>query len=154
VQVWSPNHPTTPKQHDGMRSYSWSSSQLKATGENKDDGSQQGSSTTKKIPDPDEDAEGRKVPSVPWTTFHNWPDVWNWYRNLALPRSEPTLSIVSRANDLTKDAKTPEEQVRSLYDFVSSRIHYVGIDFGVGRYQPHTAGEVISNQYGDCKDKD
>src|SRR5215475_10152428 len=39
-------------------------------------------------------------------------------------------------------------------DFVSSRIHYVGIDFGVGRYQPHTAEEVMSNQDGDCKDKD
>jgi transglutaminase-like putative cysteine protease len=30
----------------------------------------------------------------------------------------------------------------------------VGIDFGVGRYQPHAAAEVLANQYGDCKDKD
>ena len=31
---------------------------------------------------------------------------------------------------------------------------YVGIDFGIGRYQPHSAAEVLANQYGDCKDKD
>jgi tetratricopeptide (TPR) repeat protein len=41
-----------------------------------------------------------------------------------------------------------------LYDFVSTRIRYVGIDFGVGRYQPHAADEVLADQYGDCKDKD
>jgi hypothetical protein len=32
-------------------------------------------------------------------------------------------------------------------------IHYVGLDFGIGRYQPHQADDVLSNEYGDCKDK-
>jgi tetratricopeptide (TPR) repeat protein len=27
------------------------------------------------------------------------------------------------------------------------------VAFGVGRYQPHSAAEVLGNQYGDCKDK-
>ena len=31
---------------------------------------------------------------------------------------------------------------------------HVGIDLGVGRFQPHAASQVLSNQYGDCKDKD
>ena len=44
--------------------------------------------------------------------------------------------------------------MRAIYEFVSSKIRYVGIDFGVGRYQPHEASEVLANQYGDCKDKD
>jgi len=154
LRVWNPNHPTTPKQHDGLRTYTWNTSQLKPTGKGKGDASQQNASTAEKIHDPDEDSEGRKLPSVAWTTFHSWADVGNWYRSLALSRSDPTPAIVSRANDLTKDAKTPEEQVRALYDFVSTRIRYVGIDFGLGRYQPHMAEEVLANQYGDCKDKD
>jgi tetratricopeptide (TPR) repeat protein len=29
----------------------------------------------------------------------------------------------------------------------------VSLSFGVGRYQPHAAGDVLPNQYGDCKDK-
>ena len=151
VQVWDPNHPTTPKQHDGVRTYSWSASQLTPTGSAKAGSAQ---SAVQKINDPDEDADGRRLPSVAWTTFHSWAEVGTWYRGLALPRSAPTPAIVGRANELTKDAKTPEEQVRVLYDFVSTRIHYVGIDFGVGRYQPHTAEEVMDHQYGDCKDKD
>ncbi len=145
LQVWDPNHPTTPKQHDGVVTYVWTASQLTPT---------PNPSTAQKIKDPDEDAEGRKIPSVAWTTFHSWADVGNWYRGLAFSRSEPVPAIVSRANELTKDAKTPEEQVRALYDFVSARIRYVGIDFGIGRYQPHLAQEVLIDQYGDCKDKD
>ncbi len=152
VQVWDPNHPTTPKQHDGVRTYSWSTSQLSSTGSAKKQASQE--SAVQKISDPDEDAEGRKLPSVAWTTFHGWAEVGNWYRGLALPRSAPTPAIVSRANELTKDAKSPEEQVRALYDFVSAHTRYVGIDFGVGHYQPHAAEEVMAYQYGDCKDKD
>ena len=31
--------------------------------------------------------------------------------------------------------------------------HARGGSFGIGRYQPHAAGEVLRNQYGDCKDK-
>jgi tetratricopeptide (TPR) repeat protein len=60
----------------------------------------------------------------------------------------------ARADEITKDAKTPEEQVRAIYEFVSMKTRYVGIDFGVGRYQPHSAADVLANQYGDCKDKD
>ena len=37
--------------------------------------------------------------------------------------------------------------------YVSTQFHYIGIAFGIGRYQPHSAAEVLANQYGDCKDK-
>jgi tetratricopeptide (TPR) repeat protein len=150
VQVWSPNHKPTITEHDGIRTYSWNVAQLvtapKASGDD----------TSKPTPpkDPDEDGDGRKLPSVAWTTFHSWPEVGDWYRSLALSRSEPSDTIRKQADDLTKDAKTPEDQVRTLYNYVSTHTRYVGIDFGIGRFQPHTAAEVLADQYGDCKDKD
>ncbi|MFT4111646.1 DUF3857 domain-containing protein [Silvibacterium sp.] len=149
VKVWSPKHPAVETTKDELHTWTWASAQLKPTpaaGVNAPAG--------EKIEDPDEDAEGRALPSVAWTTFRSWNELGDWYRSLAQPRSEPTVAIVNRANELTKDAKTPDEQVRALYDFVSEHIRYVGIDFGVGRYQPHSADEVLTNQYGDCKDKD
>jgi tetratricopeptide (TPR) repeat protein len=36
---------------------------------------------------------------------------------------------------------------------VAKDIRYVSLSFGIGRYQPHAASEVLTNQYGDCKDK-
>src|SRR3989442_5676625 len=35
----------------------------------------------------------------------------------------------------------------------SGRPRYVSISFGIGRYEPHAATEVLKNVYGDCKDK-
>jgi tetratricopeptide (TPR) repeat protein len=149
VQVWSPNHKPAITDQNGRRVYSWNVPQLVAAPKNT------GSDTAKSAPkDPDEDAEGRKLPSVAWTTFHTWAEVGDWYRGLELAQSAPTDAIRAKANDLTKDARTPEDQVRALYQYVSTQTRYVGIDFGIGRYQPHLAAEILANQYGDCKDKD
>jgi transglutaminase-like putative cysteine protease len=35
----------------------------------------------------------------------------------------------------------------------ATKIRYVGISFGLGRLQPHTAARVLHNAYGDCKDQ-
>lgn len=150
VQVWSPNHKPEVSEANGVRTYSWNVAQLvtapKSTGE---DGN-------KPVPpkDPDEDTDGRKLPSVAWTTFHSWAEVGDWYRSLALAQAAPNDTLRARAAELTKDSKTPEEQVRAIYNYVSTQTRYVGIDFGIGRYQPHAAAEVLADQYGDCKDKD
>ena len=152
VQVWSPNHKPTIAEHDGVRAYHWQSSQLIPTP--KSNGQGDDSSDTTPPKDPDEDADGRKLPSVAWTTFHTWTEVGDWYRSLALERAQPTDALRARAAEITRDAKTPEEQARAIYTFVSMRTRYVGIDFGIGRYQPHAAAEVLANNYGDCKDKD
>jgi len=151
VQVWSPNHKPAITEKDSARTYTWNVAQLvpapKPTGA--DD-----SAKPEAPKDPDEDSKGQKLPSIAWTTFRSWPEVGEWYRAMALPRAEPNEALRAKAREITQNAKTPEEQVRALYEFVSSKIRYIGIDFGVGRYQPHEASEVLANQYGDCKDKD
>jgi tetratricopeptide (TPR) repeat protein len=151
VQVWSPNHKPTIADRGSVRTYSWNVAQLipapkPSAGDD---------SVAPEAPkDPDEDAKGRKLPSIAWTTFRSWAEVGEWYGAMALPRAQPNETLRARASEITRTAKTPEEQVRAIYEFVSSKIRYVGIDFGVGRYQPHEAAEVLANQYGDCKDKD
>src|SRR5258708_36941278 len=32
-------------------------------------------------------------------------------------------------------------------------VRYVAIEIGIGGYQPHYAGDILANRYGDCKDK-
>ena len=36
---------------------------------------------------------------------------------------------------------------------MARNVRYVSISLGVGRYQPHSASDVLQNGYGDCKDK-
>jgi tetratricopeptide (TPR) repeat protein len=149
LQVWSPNHPVTSKETNGLKTWTWTYAQTKPSARDEN-----GRMTAAVVKDPDEDSDGRKLPSIAWTTFHSWAEIGDWYRGLALQRAEPNDAIKAKAEELTKNAKTPEEQVRAIYRYVASQTRYVGIGFGVGRIQPHAAAEVLSNQYGDCKDKD
>ncbi len=140
VQVWSPESKPVINESAGRRVYTWTSSQLKPT---RKDNKENASSPKEK-----------NKPDVGWTTFHSWQEVGAWYRALAAPRTVPTDALRAQAGEIAHQAKSPGEQARAIYGFVSSRVRYVGIDFGIGRYQPHMPAEVLANQYGDCKDKD
>jgi len=56
------------------------------------------------------------------------------------------------ANDLTRNANTPRDQAKALYDWVARNIAYAGDDVGVGSVVPHEADVVLANRMGDCKD--
>jgi hypothetical protein len=43
--------------------------------------------------------------------------------------------------------------MRALAQFVQHDIRYVAIEIGIGGWQPHSAPDIYSHRYGDCKDK-
>ncbi|MGD0790334.1 MAG: DUF3857 domain-containing protein [Terriglobales bacterium] len=92
-------------------------------------------------------------PDVQLTTFTDWKQVAQWYAKLQGERMTVDDSVRKKAQELTKGADTPTEKARRLYDFVARNVRYVSISLGVGRYQPHSASDVLQNGYGDCKDK-
>ena len=92
-------------------------------------------------------------PSVEITTFHNWQEVGRWWAALESQAVKPTPDIRAKAAELTKGMTTDEEKLHAIYHYVSTEFRYISVSFGIGRYQPHTASEVLSNMYGDCKDK-
>jgi tetratricopeptide (TPR) repeat protein len=102
-----------------------------------------------------EEAEEDDVPDVQLTTFTDWKQVAHWYARLQGERMSASAddSVRKKADELTKGATTPLEKARRLYDFVALNIRYVSISLGIGRYQPHSAVDVLQNGYGDCKDK-
>lgn len=92
-------------------------------------------------------------PRVMFSTFQSWSEVADWYAELERDRRVPTPEIRARADEITHRQQTDEAKAQALYYWVSENIRYVSLSFGVGRYQPHPAAEVLSNRYGDCKDK-
>ena len=99
-------------------------------------------------------ARGRlEQPNVRLSSFQSWAEVGRWYGDLQKDRVKPDPVIQAKAAELTKNATDDLEKMRALYHYVSTQFRYIGIDFGIGRYQPHKAAEVLANQYGDCKDK-
>ncbi len=100
-----------------------------------------------------EEAEEEKVPDVQLTTFTGWKQVAEWYARLQGERMTVDDSVRKKADEIAKGAETPTEKARRLYDFVARNVRYVSISLGIGRYQPHSASDVLQNGYGDCKDK-
>jgi tetratricopeptide (TPR) repeat protein len=87
------------------------------------------------------------------STFQSWEEVGRWYAGLQQDRVQPSPEIRAKALELTRDAGDDEAKIRQIYSYVATKFRYIGIAFGIGRYQPHSAGEILDNQYGDCKDK-
>src|SRR5580658_8570581 len=100
-----------------------------------------------------DDADEETGPDVQLTTFTDWKQVAQWYGKLQGERMTVDDSVRKKADELTQGAATPTEKARRLYDFVARNVRYVSISLGVGRYQPHSAVDVLVNGYGDCKDK-
>src|SRR6201993_4328937 len=65
----------------------------------------------------------------------------------------PSPEVRTKAEELTKGLNTDLEKTEALYDYVSKNFRYVSLSLGLGRYQPHSASDVLHDQYGDCKDK-
>lgn len=103
--------------------------------------------------DKDKDEDEPTGPDVQLTTFTDWKQVAEWYAKLQGERMTVDDSVRKKADELTRGADTPTEKARRLYDFVARNVRYVSISLGVGRYQPHSASDVLQNGYGDCKDK-
>src|SRR3954470_22671816 len=101
----------------------------------------------------DKELKETEFPAVQLTTFPSWDAVGQWYAGLQRDRVIPDADVKARALELTKDKKTELEKFQALYDYVARNFRYVSLSLGLSRYQPHAAGEVFANQYGDCKDK-
>jgi len=93
------------------------------------------------------------APSVELSTFQSWEEVGSWYYALQKERAAVTPAIKAKALELTSGIADPQAKAQALYQFVSLNFRYISLDFGIGRYQPHAADEVLANKYGDCKDK-
>ena len=81
-----------------------------------------------------------------------WDQIGSWFYSLARERWVPHKKIRELAEELTKDAKTPKEKLRRIFEYVRDNIRYIAIEIGTGGYQPHFASSVLMNRYGDCKD--
>lgn len=90
---------------------------------------------------------------VQLTSFQSWDELGGWVHSLFAPRASPSPDIQAKAVELTRGATTDTEKIQRIYDFVATKFRYIGVSLGIGRFQPHTAADILSNDYGDCKDK-
>jgi Flp pilus assembly protein TadD len=127
---------------NGRRIYHWASTHLQREDDDKDQ------KKKRKKARGDEDR-----PDIQLTTFQSWEQIGRWYASLEKDRRVPSPEVRAKAAELTRGLTNNLDKIEALYDYVARNFRYVSLSLGVGRYQPHAAGEVLHNQYGDCKDK-
>ena len=153
VKVWSPTLKPTDTVEGKERVYRWSTAHLEPTAGKEGEAAKELKKKHVWTEAEETDAMQGKLPSVAWTTFRSWDEVGAWYRGLEGERIVPDPEVKAKTAEVIAGKATEEAKVQAIYAYVATQIRYVGVAFGVGRYQPHAASEVLHNQYGDCKDK-
>lgn len=82
-----------------------------------------------------------------------WANIGEWYDGLAAPQITPTSDIAAKAQELASKEGDFTARIEKIAEFLQREIRYVGIEIGIGGYQPHPAAAIFHNRYGDCKDK-
>jgi len=115
---------------NARRIYTWTSSHIDRDEDSKD----KKKKPAKKEPEP---------PAVQMTTFASWEEMGRWYGHLETERRQPTPEIRAKAAALIGGKTTDLDKIQSLYDYVATNFRYISLSFGVGRFQPHAAGDVL-----------
>jgi Domain of Unknown Function with PDB structure (DUF3857)/Transglutaminase-like superfamily len=85
--------------------------------------------------------------------FQSWDDMGVYEAGLTRGRRDVSPEIKQKVAELTAAAKTPLEKMQAIAGFAQREIRYVGLELGIGGFQPHPAPQIFAHRYGDCKDK-
>ncbi|MFA5411522.1 MAG: DUF3857 domain-containing protein [Candidatus Omnitrophota bacterium] len=92
-------------------------------------------------------------PAILISTFNSWEEVYQWWRRLARDKMRADRAIEEKVKALIRRENSPEARARAIYNFCAKEIRYVAVEYGQAGYEPHYAGDIFKNKYGDCKDQ-
>jgi hypothetical protein len=84
-------------------------------------------------------------------SMNTWKDYGKWISILIEGRDQLAPQRQHEIMELVKEIKDTTQIVRRLYEYMQNRTRYVGIQLGIGGFQPFPAETVDRLGYGDCK---
>lgn len=93
------------------------------------------------------------APFIQVSTVQSWSEVSEWYQTLIEDQYEVNGEMKDKINELTKNSETETEAIKALYNYVTSQIRYIGLQFGESGYKPYSAKTTFEKKYGVCKEK-
>lgn len=105
------------------------------------------------LPDADDQPDWYDArPTVELSEWPTWGDIARWGARRYLP--SPLPPDVAQAVAAIRAAGTSQqEQTVAALRWVQAEIRYVGVEIGVGAFDPSTPETVAARRFGDCKDK-
>ena len=107
------------------------------------------------FPEPDMPQMFQYVQRLLVSTFQDWEEVSRWYWNLSSPRLAVTPAMQEMVDSLVGDATDFDAKLRRVFDFVSSKVRYMGITIeeNAPGYEPHDVSRTFEDRAGVCRDK-
>jgi hypothetical protein len=93
------------------------------------------------------------APGATNKSFQSWAKMGVWYNQLTQGRRDISPELHNQVALLTSSLSAPLPKMEALSKFLQSDIRYVAIELGIGGFQPHSARDVFTHRFGDCKDK-
>lgn len=81
----------------------------------------------------------------------SWKDFGKFVYDLKKERDVLPDEIKQKVHQLADNAPDTKEKIRRLYEFMQQNTRYVGVQLGIGGWQPYDAKYVGTKRYGDCK---
>jgi hypothetical protein len=94
-----------------------------------------------------------RFPFLEYTEFASWQEVESWASDLFSEVNQESPELKKLATKLARETKSDTEFAEQALTFTQNNIRYLGLELGVNSHLPHDPEEVLSNRFGDCKDK-
>lgn len=93
-------------------------------------------------------------PYISISSFKNWNHVKLWaddvFKQETKPNFEEAFQEIFEGN---REQFNIEKQISKIIDFVQDDIRYMGVEAGIGAFKPFAPNQVLTQRFGDCKDK-
>lgn len=89
-------------------------------------------------------------------TAEDWAELSRWYYGLCRPRLDAVDdALKAEVERLTAGRKTDAEKAMALFQFVSQKIRYTGVnnETGAPGFEPHDVKDTFRQRHGVCRDK-
>jgi hypothetical protein len=90
---------------------------------------------------------------APNKSYRDWSEFGSWYTELASGVRQPSPALQQKVQEIAPDSLPLLQRIKTLAGFAQHDVRYVEIKIGVGGWRPHSATDVFTHRYGDCKDK-
>lgn len=86
--------------------------------------------------------------------FNSWEEVNTWATKVYDLNDVFNEKIKAEVEKIeAKDFLSQAQKIDRVITFVQDEIRYFGLESGIGSYQPHLPSKVLTQRFGDCKDK-
>jgi len=84
-------------------------------------------------------------------SLKEWNDIGRFVNYLYQGRDQLPPEAKAKVHELTDGLTDDRQKIAVLYRYLQHNTHYVGIELGIGGWQPFDANYVYAKRYGDCK---